>query len=59
ADCEAKRRIIMRCEDILAGGAGEALALAQGILEDLAVAYATHPDSRKQPTREPPQDPVG
>lgn len=49
ADCEAKRRILTRCSHVLAAGAREdAHAVALGVLEDLALAYAAHPDYRTQ-----------
>jgi hypothetical protein len=45
AECEAKRRIVEACADVLAY---DAEALPQDVLRLLALPYADHPDYRQE-----------
>jgi fructoselysine-6-P-deglycase FrlB-like protein len=45
AECEAKRRIVEACADVLAY---DAEALPQDVLRFLALPYADHPDYREE-----------
>jgi hypothetical protein len=46
AECEAKRRIVERCSAV--GYAMPATHLAHGILAELALPHAEHPDYREE-----------
>lgn len=48
AECEAKRRIVVRCQEMQSAAVPMAVHLASRTLADLALPYADHPDYREE-----------